>query len=174
MDLNPFVDQFILNGVAFIPVNEAPYGDHVKLFQRDGQVHPIQSSVNSYLQAIIQLFGYDMATFRKQYGQATGRKQLIPFPLSHSCTLVPFKTRIPIGNQTTIGWVIAEEIVTLLPKSKTITTIKLRNQLLIDVFHDIHWCERQLRNVVLVQHRYRLIHDKLRGHRVKETHHLYE
>ncbi len=164
-----WIDRFITDGVAFIPINAAPYGDHIQLLCRDGEIHHVNRTAVSFLQAVVQVFGVDLSTLRKQYGQAIGRKQLIPIPLSRAYTLVPFKTRMPIGNQVTTGWFVAEEIQSFLPDSKMTALIRLVNKQVIKVFHDEDWCLRQMRHVVLAQHRYQHLHSQLQNYRIHEA-----
>ncbi len=152
------VEQFVLQGVAFLPENQPGIGDQLRLLQENGLSMILPVQVKRFLNGIAYYYGTDLTAMRQRYGQAIARKQLIPLPFTGDWVLVPFKVRNPIGRQVVHGWFVAHQIHQLEPLAPQRTRLLLAGGHEVSVYHSLNFCQLQLRHVRLVRHFYEEIH----------------
>lgn len=172
-ELNP-VDQFLMNGCAFIPENVEGQGDCLAILLLNGERSIIHKSASSFLREVVRSFGNDLAKLRQIYSRATGRKYHIPLPLTNLLTLVPLKTRVAIGKQTVFGWFVAEKIRDLIPLDHGRTEVQLGHAHAVPVLWSLETCEDQYRKAVLAKDTWKRLHQlQPHGRRVDNLFHLY-
>lgn len=162
------VEQFVLQGVAFLPENQPGIGDQLRLLQEDGLTTALPVQVNRFLKGIAYYYGTDLTVMRQRYGQAIARKQLIPLPFTEDWILVPFKVRTPIGRQVVHGWFAAHQIRQMAAQAPQRTRLALAGGHDVTVHHSLNFCQMQLRHVTLVRHLYEEIHFRRRSAVVRE------
>lgn len=155
------VEQFVLNGQAFLPVNVANKGDCMHMYWKDGTIEQMDERSETFLAKILHHFGTSVTVNRNRYGQLVGKKQLVPIVLSYGITLIPFNVRETIGRQTKIGWFIAKEIATIVKQHRQETIIRLA-QHDITVQHSEKFCFEQLKNARCMELCYGEIHEPFR------------
>lgn len=157
------VEQFVLQGVAFLPENQPGIGDQLRLLQENGLATALPVQVNRFLKGIAYYYGADLTVMRQRYGQAIARRQLIPLPFTGDWILVPFKVRIPVGRQVVHGWFVAHQIRQMAPLAPQRTRLVLEGGHDVLVHHSLNFCQMQMRHVTLVCHMYEEIHFRRRS-----------
>jgi len=76
---------------AVIPCYEN--GNVVRLISADGEQTIINKSIKSVLNDMQKSNNLDIKALRENFGGITGRKNIIPIPLSFECVLIPIKVR---------------------------------------------------------------------------------
>jgi len=152
--------SFLAKGSAFFlePINGK--GLYLRVYYLDGTIEDIPTSVISFLTKIVNFFGNDLTALRKQYGQAIGKNQLVPLPLSEEWILTPLKLAASKEGEYLQGWVVAQSILGIESVDRVTTRLQLKGNHTVYCGHRIEFCHQQLRNVALVQHRYQILHGK--------------
>ncbi|MFV9510233.1 hypothetical protein [Tepidibacillus sp. LV47] len=159
MNKNQFY-PFMLKGSAFFPEPIVNRGLLLKVLFQDGTEEILSTTAQSFLNQIIQFFGYDLVALRKQYGQAIGKRQMVPLPLLEDWILIPLKLSNQLNGEFFLGFVVAQSMVHMEEENKSITKLFLEGNHKIYCGHRISFCNQQIRHAALVQHRYRLLHGK--------------
>ncbi len=154
-------------GSAFFAEPVVEHGLLVRTLYLDGRADLFSMSVQSFLNQIVQFFGYDLIALRKQYGQAIGRRQMVPLPLLEDWILIPLKLSSRVDGEFFTGWVVAQSIVHMEEQNQYITKLYLEGNQIIYCAHRLSYCDQQIRHVALVQHRYQILHHK-RKNQIKE------
>lgn len=76
---------------AVIPCYED--GNAVKFISESGEQIIISKSIKSVLNDMQKKNNIDIKSLRKNFGEITGRKNIIPIPLNFECVLIPIKVR---------------------------------------------------------------------------------
>ncbi|MCF6094953.1 hypothetical protein L1765_13385 [Microaerobacter geothermalis] len=155
------LEDFIMEGVAFIPYYMPSYGESTKFLFEDGSFRVSTVSSRTFLQRIHRFFGMDNMAMKQKLGREIGRKNLIPLPFSRHWTLVPFKVRKPIGNQPAYGWVLSHSILEMKEESRIRTTLLLTGSHQLTVLQSFGSCQSQMRNVKLVEYYFHDLHQKM-------------
>lgn len=151
---------FLSKGCAFFATAVAGEGLYLKVLYVDGTSEELPTSAHSFLHGIVQFFGYDIVAMRKQYGQAIGKSQMVPLPLTEDWILTPFKVASKPEDEFTMGWVIAQAIIGINSENRAVTKFSLKGNHTLYCAHGVNYCKQQLRHVALVQHRYQFLHHK--------------
>ncbi|WP_096203188.1 competence protein ComK [Bacillus sp. FJAT-45350] len=155
----PHVEEFLSYGQAFYPVNSEGSGDVLMILLDNGDRKIVNMSCDTFLKQLLMYYGTSMSASRQRYGYFLGKKQMVPVPLSHGKTLIPFHTREPIGRQSKTGWVIAKEIDAFRKKTLHETEVQLGAHS-ISVKHSSKFCFEQLKNARWIE----LCFQELHGH----------
>lgn len=67
------IEQFLMNGCAFIPANVAGVGDCLSILLQNGDQLSIRRTPRWFLEEVVRAFGNDLVKMRKIYGKVTGR-----------------------------------------------------------------------------------------------------
>jgi len=159
--------SFMGKGVAFFAESVTGRGLLLRVLYQDGRAELISMSVPSFLNQIVHFFGYDLIALRKQFGQAIGRKHMVPLPLLEDWILVPLKLSNIVDGEFFTGWIVAQSIVHLEEETTSVTKLYLEGNQIAYCAHRLSYCDQQIRHVALVQHRYQLLHHK-ENHLLKE------
>lgn len=146
--------DFLQQGVAFLPSNEAGYGDVLLVLGKNGERETLHLSARSYLQQLVRLFGIDLTSIRERYGKSIGKKQMVPLPLALHWTMIPLQVRVPIGKQQAHGWVVRQAI----ERIHNGAEIQLTGGHTISVYHTATDLRRVLREALIVEMHYQLLH----------------
>jgi len=157
-EVEQWVEQFVLGGVAFLPDNVPGIGEQLHLLLDDGRVEALPVHTHRFLRAVAFYYGNDVEAMRRRYGAAIGRKQLVPLPFTSDWVLVPFKVRRPIGRQVVHGWFVAQHIRRMEPLSPQQTRMELLGKHAVTAHHSWRFCQAQMRHVRLVRDVYEEIH----------------
>lgn len=152
------VEQFLEEGVAFLPHNEVGVGEGVRALLEDGRQEFWRVGVTGMLKALARYHAVDIKALRQRYGQMIGRAQMVPLPIAGDCLLIPFKARIPIGRQPSAGWVLVQHIRDIEELPGGCSLLRLSGGHRVKVWHSRKFCENQLRYADLVQYRYFQLH----------------
>ncbi|MBE3554817.1 MAG: hypothetical protein IMW85_07490 [Thermicanus sp.] len=129
----------------------------LRIFGKNGEVHLERISGRTYLNRLARHFGVDISSLRHQYGQILSKKQMIPLTLAPQWTLMPVTVRIPVGHQSSYGWIVARSIEEVKGEGKELTLL-LKGKHQIRVLHSENELHRLLRNVQLVELHYQITH----------------
>lgn len=162
MKVDQVVERFLLSGSAFVPYNRDGVGDQLVVLMANGEKESISMRAQTFLQHLVRSYGSDLTALREIYGRAIGRKYFIPLPLAPQFTLVPFKVRKPIGRQGTQGWIVSERIQGLRRQTDNSSKLFLAGQHKVNVRQSLDSCQQQLRHVLLVQHHYHQLQQRVR------------
>ncbi len=152
------IEKFVEQGSGFYPRNKEGRGEVLEILWQDGTISSTKIHASSYLKQIVQLFGGDLVNLRKLYGEVIGRKQMVPLPLTYNWVLVPFKMQNPIGRQESIGWFVAQDIVSFRTVGKLLTEIELKRGFHLTCYHSYQFCAQQMRSVTLVLVKFQQLH----------------
>ena len=155
-DIYPFLSK----GSAFFLEPIQDKGLLLKVLYTDKTSSVFSTASQSFLSQIVQFFGYDLIALRKQYGQAIGKRQMIPLPLLVDWILVPLKLSTTPNGEFFTGWVVVQSIVGIEAETHAVTKLRLEGDHVVYCGHRKSFCDQQLRHVNLVQHRYERLHNK--------------
>lgn len=168
------VSQFLVDGCAFIPENVEGEGDRSFVLLKNGQRHGIDETAPWFLNRLVCFFGYDLTKLREIYARVTGRKYLLPLPLTSELTLLPLKVRVPIGNQAASGWFVAEHIRDMRSLNHIKTELRLNGGHEVTVLWSRESCEAMYRNAALAKAAWRKLHQVKPEQRLDNLSHLYK
>lgn len=152
------IERFVHQGVALVPQNIIDIGEGLYLLMDNGDRVLLKLPVTRFLKELAYYYGVDLTALRNMYGQALGRKQLIPLPFAGDWILVPLKVRVPIGKQTAYGWFVPQMVQRVNKTGPRETRLHLVGPHEVLVYHSLEFYHMQMRHVTLVQHRYYQIH----------------